>query len=273
MHFHERKQEPSGFSSWLDFLRELVISKLVAGEQAARESFQNLGAHLVEYAVTPLKVRGQRNVRPRRVGCVALRLASIERQKYFVGVSGSRPKGAVFPRGTAVHDGLIDGEKTVPTNLGVEEKEKMNSARSVVDVGLETGKHGVYFLSERDAVVVRAAVPLIDDLPDRAGFRTASGPRTMRRQAGDLHAIGNQALEKQPRIARKDFGVRRITRNDVRKSGSSTCMIINGMDMEIRLEPAGARHRSLPLVRRLSIEAHRPSPAAGNPTARSKVLV
>jgi len=107
----------------------------------------------------------------------AFRLASTERREDIVGITRCRSESAVFPGRPAVHDGIVQREVAVATDLGIEEEEKMNAACAVVDVRFEPRKHGVDLLPEWNAVVVVSLIPLVDDLPDRTGLGRASGPR------------------------------------------------------------------------------------------------
>ena len=198
---HEGKQEFPGFLSRFNLLGKLVVTKLISGEQAARKSLEDFTTHLPEYAVLPLKVRCERDVRPWRVGPFTLRPTPIERLKDLLGISRRKPKGAMFPRRTSVHDCIVERKVALSADLRIEEKEQMDSVRAIVDVGLETGEDGVNLLSEGNTVVVLATVPLVDDLPDRTGLGSASGPRGVRCQPGDLYAARNQSLEKQSRVA------------------------------------------------------------------------
>ena len=202
MVLHEGKQKLSGLPSRYNLLGKLVVTKLISGEQAAGKSFEDFTTHLPEYAVLPLEVRSERDIGPRRVGPFTLRPPPVERLEDLLGIPGRKPKGTMFPRCTSVHDGIVERKVALAADLRIKEKDQMNSVRTIVDVGLEAGENGVNLLSEGNTVVVLATVPLVDDLPNRTGLGSTSGPRGVRCQPGDLYATRDQSLEKQSCVAR-----------------------------------------------------------------------
>ena len=197
---HERKEEIGGLRYLAEFRRQLVVSQFVTGESSAGKPVEHAASHLAKYSVRSLKVRRQGDVTPGGGGLAALRLASIQRCEDVVGVTRCRSKSAVFPRGPAIHDGVVQGQVAIPAYLGIEEQEKMNAARAIVDVRFESREYGVDLFPERNAVVVVSLVPLVDDLPHRAGFGCASCTRRVRGQADDLYSVGDRAPQKESRV-------------------------------------------------------------------------
>ena len=114
----------------------------------------------------------------------------------------------------------------------------MQSCTTLFERRFEAGEYGIELVTERLAVVVVAAVPLLHDPPDRAGLGALPGAGRMRRDPQHPHPLSHRALQESPGVGgNRLLGPRRAVHAG-RKLCPPTRMVVDRVDVQVRLEPS-----------------------------------
>ena len=241
---------------------QLLVPELEAGHLAMLEELQHLRLLCTEQALLVLDMGGEHDVAPLAPAVWHLgrfppmKLPEVAERLLCVPVG--QLKLVAAPRRRPTHGEIERLEIAVASDFRVEQEQQVQPCPALLERRLEAGEHGEELVAERLSVVVDTVVPLLHDPPDRAGLGAVPGAGRMRRDPQHPHPPSHRALQEPPRTG----GGRLLGRRRAVHAGGQFCppsrMIVDRVDVQVRLEPSRPGDVPAPLDGILSHEGHHP---------------
>ena len=183
---------------------QLPVPELEAGHLAVLEEIQHLCLLRTEQTFGALDMGGEHDIAPLPPAgsCVGrfppMKFAEVVECLSRVPVGHLQLVAS--PRRHPAHGEIERLEIVVAPDFRIEQEQQVQSFATLHERRFEAGEHGIELVTERLAVVVVAAVPLLHDPPDRAGLGAVSGTGRMRRDPQHPHPLSHRALQESPGV-------------------------------------------------------------------------